>query len=199
MSKPGSRAWKAASWSDIKRRLRGKGESDLLALIRDLYRLSSENRRFLRTRIIGSGTELENYRQLVEDAIYPDPLGSSTVSIRDAKRAIGQYGLATRDDEGTIELMLTFVEAGTAQAADLGYGDDRYFASLEGMLTKVLKLLTGRQAISADVLRRLGEIEYQSGGIGWGYGDFVRASLLEVLPSEIPEEGVEGMRPNPGC
>jgi hypothetical protein len=39
-----------------------------------------------------------------------------------------------RDAAGTAELMLTFVERGTGFAADLGYGDEDFFSSLEGML-----------------------------------------------------------------
>jgi hypothetical protein len=35
--------------------------------------------------------------------------------------------------------MLTFVEAGTAQAADPGYGDDAYFDALASRLNDVAK------------------------------------------------------------
>ena len=35
----------------------------------------------------------------------------------------------TGDLAGTVDLMLTFVEAGTEQTADLGYGEDAYCRS----------------------------------------------------------------------
>lgn len=40
-----------------------------------------------------------------------------------------------------VDLMLTMVQAGTEQAADLGYGDDAYFAALEATLDAAVKLL----------------------------------------------------------
>ena len=35
--------------------------------------------------------------------------------------------------------MLEFVEAGTEQAADLGYGEDAYFAALERKVVETIK------------------------------------------------------------
>jgi hypothetical protein len=48
----------------------------------------------------------------------------------------------TRDASGTVDLMLTFVEAGTEQAADLGYGDEPYFNALQIRLDAVARSST---------------------------------------------------------
>jgi hypothetical protein len=70
--------------------------------------------------------------------------------------------------------MLDFVEAGTAQAADLGYGDASYFTTLERKVNEILGLLDALPCADrrsrTERLIRLGE--YQ-GAIGWGYGDFL--------------------------
>ena len=70
--------------------------------------------------------------------------------------------------------MLEFVEAGTEQAADLGYGDDRYFAALERKVKDVVQsldaLAEGERRAATVRLVKLGE--YQ-GTIGWGYCDFL--------------------------
>ena len=60
-------------------------------------------------------------------ATYPDRLSKRRVSVRDAAAAIVEYRRATGDASGTVDLMLTFIEVGTEQAADLGYGDEAYF------------------------------------------------------------------------
>ena len=72
--------------------------------------------------------------------------------------------------------MLEFVEAGTAQAADLGYGDATYFTALERKVNEIVGLLdtlpSSERRPRTERLIRLGE--YQ-GAIGWGYGDFLAA------------------------
>lgn len=77
--------------------------------------------------------------------------------------------------------MLTFVEAGTAQAADLGYGEDAYFAALERKVQEALSLLNalpdGVGDAAATRLIRLGEYRDK---IGWGYGDFLGGVAREV-------------------
>jgi hypothetical protein len=56
--------------------------------------------------------------------------------------------------------MLTFVEAGTDQAADLGFGDEAYFAALQIRLDAVAKELHTLPAeMRANVRARLGRIQ----------------------------------------
>ena len=105
----------------MKAALKGQPQDDLLDLIRDLYRRSAANRRFLHARCVGPAEQLDEYRRLVTMAIAPDPLGTGRVSLQTAKRAIRDYATATNDRVGTANLMVTFVEEGTDYAADLGY------------------------------------------------------------------------------
>jgi hypothetical protein len=87
---------------------------------------------------------------------------------------ISQYERATGDAAGTADLMLTFVEQGTALAADLGYGDDGFFSALEEMLSRVLQAL---QRVTEEIRRtmrpRLIDLSELARNLGWGYGDFV--------------------------
>ena len=122
--------------------------TQLVRLIGELYRLSGENQRFLEARLGGAPKQLPVYRQFVADCLWPDPLRKrAKVQIAEAKRAISQYERATGDAAGTAELMLTFVEQGTGFAADLGYGDEDFFSSLEGMLSRALDGVCGELLI----------------------------------------------------
>ena len=68
--------------------------------------------------------------------------------------------------------MLTFVEAGTAQAADLGYGDEAYFDALQIRLDAVAKEFDTLPAeVRANVRARLGRIQVRAHAVGWGFGD----------------------------
>ena len=110
---------------------------------------------------------------MVVAAIYPDPFSRRRVRVRDASAAITEYRRATGDVAGAVDLMLTFVEAGTEQAADLGYGDDSYFNALETKLNAIAKLFDELPASArAATTFRLRQVRNR-GNIGWGYGDLL--------------------------
>jgi hypothetical protein len=130
---------------------------------------------------------LDEYRSLVRAAVFPDPFSQRPIRLRDASRTITEYKRATGDLVGTVDLMLEFVEAGTEQAADLGYGDDAYFAALERKVKDVVQsvgtLAEGDRRAATARLIKLGE--YQ-GMIGWGYGDFLGDVAAQVQKSRGP-------------
>ena len=70
--------------------------------------------------------------------------------------------------------MLTFAEAGTEQAADLGYGDEAYFNALQIRLDAVAKEFDTLPAdVRAQVRARLGRIQMRAQEVGWGFSDAV--------------------------
>jgi hypothetical protein len=148
--------------------------TSLLGLVHDLYDATASNRRFLEARLLASSTSVEKYRRLVADAVYPDPFSRRQISLRDATAAITEYRRSTGDVSGTVDLMLTFIEAGTEQAADLGYGDDSYFAALERKLDAVVKCWPDLSPDArATASERLDVVRKRAQQIGWGYGDYV--------------------------
>src|SRR6266849_5605488 len=127
------------SWADIKTKLEAFDQKGLVGLVHDLYEASTANRRFLQARLLPSPSAVEKFRRLVADAVFPDPFSRRRVSLRDATAAITEYRRSTGDVAGTVDLMLTFIETGTEQAADLGYGDEDYFSALENKIDAVAK------------------------------------------------------------
>src|ERR1700729_1507858 len=108
-----------ATWSDVKVHLNGLDRTGLLGVIRDLYAANGANRRFLHARFVPSAAALEAYRDLVQMAVFPPPLSQRPIRLREASAAIAEYKRSTGDLGGVVDLLLTFVEAGTEQAADL--------------------------------------------------------------------------------
>ena len=162
------------SWADIKTKLEAFDKSGLVGLVHDLYEASTANRRFLRARLLPSPSAVEKYRRLVAEAVFPDPFSRRRVSLRDGTAAITEYRRSTGDGEGAVDLMLTFIEAGTEQAADLGYGDESYFSALEDKLDAVA---TSWPTLPADArakaATRLAWVQTRAKDIGWGFGDYV--------------------------
>jgi hypothetical protein len=169
------------SWSGVKTALRAADQSDLLAVIRDLYDASPDNRRFLHARFFGPGTELQKYRALILDAMYPNLFGRKPVRVGEAQRLVRHFELATGDTDRTIDLMLTLVEAGTDLAADTGHGDEAYFRALEATLSQAVTKI--RSVGTAERLQwqgRLNGIVNRSAAIGWGYCDAAREIVASV-------------------
>lgn len=176
---------KNETWSTIKNALKGWDAARLTELVHDLYQAGPENRRFLHARLVGAQAEIEKYRQLVEDALYPNPCGNKPVRIGEARRIVQHFRQATGDQAATLDLMLTFVEAGTRQAADLGYGNDSYFRSLENMLGDAVAILSTLPMNERDhICRRMKGIATLATSIGWGYGDTVN----EIVDSKLEDD-----------
>jgi hypothetical protein len=164
--------------------------------------LGVANRRFLHSCLTPGRRAIEEYRRLVADAIYPDPFSNRRVSVR-AAAAIVEYRRSTGDASGTVDLMLTFVEAGTEQAADLGYGDETYFNALQIRLDAVVKEFDTLPAdVRANVSTRLGRIQVRAHDVGWGFSDAVdelvhaldaRAARAQPWPRNRATDG----RPHP--
>lgn len=68
--------------------------------------------------------------------------------------------------------MLTFIEAGTEQAVDLGYGNEDYFSALENKVDAVAKSWPALPAEArAKALSRVDRVSKCAKAIGWGYGE----------------------------
>lgn len=162
-------------WGAIKAKLKGLGPPELVALVRDLYQASPENRQFLRGRLLPDAADLEKYRSRVIDAVFPDPFSRKPVRVGEAQQLIRHYRLSTGDESGAIDLMLALVEAGTEQSLDLGYANEAYFASLERVLESVVEAFSSLPvAARPSAVQRLHQLALRAQPIGWGYGDAVR-------------------------
>jgi len=175
------RSKKPASWSNVKASLSSMDRPGLVGVIRDLYDASAGNRRFLHARFVPAAATVDEYRDIVQKAVFPDPFSQRPIRLRDAASAIADYKRSTGDLVGVVDLLLTFVEAGTDQAADLGYGDEAYFSTLERKLAEAVSLLDAlpNEARGNAVGRFIRLAEYRD-QIGWGYGDFLADMAARV-------------------
>jgi hypothetical protein len=178
-------AQRQPTWANIKTELEGFDQKGLVGLVHDLYEASTANRRFLQARLLPSQSAVEKYRRLIAQAVFPDPLSRRRVSLRDASAAITEYRRSTADVAGTVDLMLTFIEAGTEQAADLGYGDENYFSALENKLDAVAKAWRTLPAEArAKAATRLAWVQKRAKQFGWGFSDYVDDVVARLNAAE---------------
>ena len=177
MTKP-----KKPNWSKIKTVLMASDQRKSLELIRDLFKQSQGNRRFIEARLFPTVKTLEEYRKRVENSMFPDLFQKEPVGISTAKKAITEYKNATGDNDGELDLMVSFVEFGTRFTVEYGDMWEGFYSSLESMFQKVLtRVAKCDQARRAVVMARLEEIVESASGLGWGYYDALEDMLGEAM------------------
>lgn len=174
---------KKLTWTDVKSAIANFERSALIGLISDLYAYSTPNKNFLHARFSLGSDSLKPYKKIIEDALFPDVMSNDDVEIATAKKAISDYGKAVGDPKGMLELMVYFVECGASFSLDVGYGDEDFFAALERMYEKAIKLLlTLDEATIDDYYDRFEDLVTSTRDIGWGFHDTLGAIFSEAFP-----------------
>jgi hypothetical protein len=174
-------------WTDIRHQLKSWSKPALLALVKDLYEFSPGNRDFLHARLqaeVAGGAALEQYRGKIIEQFFPKR-GFGKLKLGEARKAIRDYRKATGNLEGTIDLLLTYVENGTQFTREFGDINEPFYNSLDSALEELADLLLQAGAGLYPRFRdRVLRVEQMADHIGWGYCDSVRdqvARLEEAL------------------
>lgn len=134
---------KSPKWSDVRKTLAKWDVPELLQLIKELHKLSPENRDLLHARLAADADNkavLQPYRDQINDEFYPlYGYGKARPSV--ARKAIREYRKASGNTAGTAELMLTYVETGTRFSRDFRPHDEKFYDSLASVLSELVSLL----------------------------------------------------------
>lgn len=166
-------------------------DSALLAkLVLDLAEISDENRAFVEARLSSSDDPLRPYKQRINDALYHDASSNQPIRVGAARKAITEYRKAAGDLDGLLELMIYYVERGTACAADYGGLYEAVYDSLESMYDRFLTTLEKADPATKEAFRERAEgVVSQANGMGWGYYDYLadRFAYLRRAVRTIPD------------
>jgi len=176
-------------WTEIRKVLKSAHHGLLLEIIRGLYKLSPENKAFIRTQLSPQGYQgkelLEQSRKKVMKAIYSENVRGIPNMPRfgESHKIIRAYQKSMGDPFGTIDLMLLHVERGTQFTVDFGDIDENFYISLETMLENAIDFLL--QSSKTGMLyeefeNRLRVLERASRKVGWGYGDVVNEMVTDL-------------------
>jgi len=166
-------------------------------MVKDLFELSADNRAFLAARLLSGGVGMAGdsvprpYRERIHDVFYrKGGLPRTHLGLADARRAIRDFRKATADAAGTLELMMTYVETGTDYRLDFGAEDAPLFNSLASVLDEIGSACDSNDglALYGRFRKRLLSLAERARGIGWGYGDHVRA-IVEGLEERWTNAG----------
>jgi hypothetical protein len=199
-------------WSDVKRRLQDWDRPQLLGLLQDLFAFSPENRQFLTARLLRESARptardgaapppagsaipdekvLDSYRRRIHRAFFGSVRPGGDLNLAAARKAIRDYRQATGDLGGTLELMVYYVETGTAFTVEFGDIDGPFYDSLCSMLSAVVKqfMTPLGKAAYPRYQERLAALEKATKWMGWGYGDFVGDAVAGLEEELGPQQG----------
>lgn len=171
-------------WSDLRKKLAKWKSQELIQLVKELYDSSPSNRDFLRAHLAADADNeavLEPYRERIIEQFYPKR-GFGKLKLAEARKAIRDYRKASGNLAGTADLMLTYVEHGTAFTQEFGGINGPFYDSLSSVLGDLVKLLaTDAPELYPRFRERLLDLRSRSAIIGWGYGDEVadQVAMLE--------------------
>jgi hypothetical protein len=178
---------KPGGWNSVKPHIEGWDSARLIALIKDIYESSSDNRSFVEARVQSDdrgGAALETYRQRIVEPFFPKR-GIGKLKLGEARKAIRDFRKATGSVPGTAELLMTYVESGVRFTREFGDIDERFYNSIESALDELADLLRGdARELYPSFRTRLANIEKMTKGIGWGFHDFI-AHVVGELEDEL--------------
>jgi len=176
---------KKPSWSNIKKAIAGYDRAALVGLISDLYAGNSQNKSFLHARFSIGEEALKPFKKIIEDTLHPDMYSHKPFQIAKAKKSISDYTKAAGEPRGILELMVFFVETGTAFSANRDYMDGLLYIALLRMYDKAIDLVhTMDEETIDEYFCRFEHLVTSTCNIGCGYHD----ALEEMFHNAFPED-----------
>jgi hypothetical protein len=160
------------TWAPIKGCLQLLDKSELIELIHTIYQGDAQIQAALTVRFFPSSKSIDQIRTHIINMIYPNPMGTRPIRASDAFKTIRKFFSISGDPSATCAMLLDGIEAGTAQAKDIGVEDETYFNALEKMIQMLMTLHAELPRQSRRVVRdRLIRIYDYGKGVGFGYDE----------------------------
>ena len=166
---------KKLTMAQLKKQLKDFSQDELIYLICQLYKSSSEAADFINVEI-GSPEYvielLEEAKKKVRKEFFPTR-GFGRLSLSSAKEAISSFGKICSDVSMVIDLELYYVECGVEFTNTYGDINESFYSSMERMYWVVIEKLnkSDDMHLYETFADRLSAVIEETEGIGWGFYD----------------------------
>lgn len=173
---------KKPNWSHAKAALNKMSKADVLAICKDLYQLSTDNKDFFQSRLALVPSSQKLYKKKIRDSFNPDFLSGEDYDLERAEQAVNEYIRAVSEPEKVADLMLYYVECGNSYTLEYGDIDEGFYEDIAEMYKKAVKeVMKIKKSKQAAFRKRLKKIMTSSEGIGWGYHDDIGDIYYEAF------------------
>jgi len=165
-------------WVEIKKRLKGKSDKELVSIISSCYKESDEVKFYLTSLVVDADEADEILMELKErlsqafwnTAKNGQPLGPN---LKEARNILSDVKKVTKNPKTIINFMLDYVEHGVDFTNEYGDMLAGYYSSIESMFESLENyLIKNIDKINVAVtMNRIDDIVNKSNGIGWGFHD----------------------------
>jgi hypothetical protein len=181
----------AASWAACKRVVSAWPKPGLLSLLKELYELNDDNRRFLHGRLLveQSAANRNDARRQIAKLINPTGVFNNRFRHSDVKRVIDNYAKATGDDAGVAELLVADLSDTLGTFSEVGDYEplvDHAYASMERLHRTLERLGASEAAPVVIALQKLAE--RWSGEFGYGLSDELEDLATEWEDRLVPRD-----------
>ena len=157
------------NWISVKKELQKLPEKEIFHILKEIYYSHPDSKNYLISKT-HPDQGIQKYKDIIDHCMYPNVMSSTQkISIPKAKKAISDYSKSTSDVQGTIELMMNFVETGHKFTSDYGDMYEQFYDSLISMFQRITKKLRQNSQLIPDFYDRLNKISNESQNFGWGY------------------------------
>ena len=161
-------------WKKIKDSIEVYSKAELIELLANLHKVSEEARLFLGGRFDPSPEALQPYLRALKKAVSTDLIEGEEIDWASADKVIKNYWLASGNNKGIAELLITYVYEANEFTLEYGDIDEEYYESVEERFQKAvdhLLLMEGQGEEIASHVKVLKDIVDSTSDIGWGYHD----------------------------
>ena len=175
-------------WREVKARLRGRSEAELMSVIRDCYRRDEGVRKLLTLRLMDGDEEamaaVEDLRRLASEAFWVEgrrgePLGPD---LRAARAHLRDIEGLTDDPQVLLECLLDY--AGHGIGFTVKYGDmwEGYYDAIEAVFDRAMGHLVEHRGVvdGEKALERATAMVARTEDIGWGFYEYLEVRLEET-------------------
>jgi hypothetical protein len=172
---------KRISLKEVKHYLRQRSSDELIRDISDLFKLFDFVKDYYQIKIMPESSEqlVAKHKEMILQEFFPSRgFGKARLSI--AKRAITDYKKVSTSVEELADLMLFYVEMGVEYTTTYGDINEEFYSSMEGMYSRVLKLIADND-LHDHFSSRCRQIIDDTSRIGWGFHENLFEAYVDVF------------------
>jgi TusA-related sulfurtransferase len=168
---------------ELKKQLKTYKAEELVSIIIDCYKSSSDVKSYIHMMLEPESTEnqlFDEAKKKILHQFFPDR-GHPKLKLAEAKKAISEFGKLCNNQARTIDLMIYYVELGVSFTNSYGDIDEPFYYSMESMYQNALnKIRTDSGSGLYHLFRdRLKGIVRNTDGMGWGFNDQLAGMFYE--------------------
>ncbi|MBP1918004.1 DUF6155 family protein [Youngiibacter multivorans] len=177
--------------TELKKRLKGMEQPELIDLISGLYKANGMVKEILNSRFSGEGYQaevLEAYKQKLMSEFFPKNMRKMP-SLKAAKSYVSDFK-KIGPDEMVMDLTLYYVECGTEFTNTFGDMDAKFYQDMVRMFEEFAHQLNvnGTKENYETLKKRIRKLVHNASGIGWGYSEAIFEIYADIYKYDEDEE-----------